>query len=103
MLIHTRINLVLAAMISLCLGSVIAAQTPSLASYSASSVLSMPISQRAEALAFDLLLKRASDADRGCAVSRSLGSGPHSEMQTSPGLSREFEMPFFSFGGRATE
>jgi hypothetical protein len=95
---HTKINLVLMAMVSLCLGSVMAAQAPTtdaVARADAKSSLSAPISQRAEALALDVLVEREPTAPADNAIS-ALAAKP--DTGRSARHVSEIEMPFFSFG-----
>ena len=112
MLTHTRINLVLAAMISLCLGSVMSAQAP--ASGVRNSVPSgvdystAPISQRAEALAVDVLLESAPCAPQRqppqpLQVPALVGHDSNTSSGASTGGVSGIEMPFFSFGGVSAE
>ena len=95
---HTTINLVLMAMVSLCLGSVMAAQTPTtdaVARADAKSSVSAPLSQRAEALAVEVLLDsvpiQQAQIPPQARVAAQAASG-------SSARASEIEMPFFSFG-----
>jgi len=114
MLTHTRINLVLAVMVSLCLGSVMSAQTPaSDARDSSASLIDAGVagrlSQRAEALAMDVLIERATRAPVSQPLQIPALAGEHAgnSKESSSGVSTGgvsgIEMPFFSFGGVSAE
>lgn len=108
MLTHTRINLVLAAMISLCLGSVMAAQTPATAArdwvLTGADSRITTISQRAEALAVDVLLESAPCApQRQLPIPALANSERNSSSGAGTGGVSGIEMPFFSFGGASAE
>jgi len=113
MLDHTRINLVLAVMVSLCLGSVMSAQAPtSDARDTSASLIDVGtvgrLSQRAEALAIDVLIERACAPMRQplhipALASDHAGNGNESSSGASTGGVSGIEMPFFSFGGVSAE
>ena len=102
MLNHTRINLVLVVMVSLCLGSVMAAQTP-VSGPTGSDSASSSISQRAEALAVDVLLESAPCAPQRQTQQLEIPALVGNGSNTSTGRASGIEMPFFSFGGASAE
>ncbi len=109
MFIQTRINLILAVMVSLCLGSVMAAQAPaSSARDSVSSAIdngSSSISQRAEALVVNVLLEPSPRAPQLQQLPTPVlvGNDSNSSSGAGTGGVSGIEMPFFSFGGASAE
>ncbi len=107
MFVRLKINAVIAAMVSLCLGSVVMADSstpktsaPIVSPLSLDANAQSPISQRAEALAVDLMLSRAAlaaDAQERALVT--IGQMSADSERKVVRITSEIDMPFFSFGG----